>query len=59
MPATGHCTMPSTVLIEAVRFSEPGGIGPSAERLRDAVMDLRGLRTAVTHNVASREPMRD
>ena len=59
MPATGHCTMPSTVLIEAVRFSEPGGIGPSAERLRDAVMDLCGLRTAVTHNVASREPMRD
>src|SRR3546814_13159269 len=60
MSAAGRsCTMPSAVLIDAVRFSEPGGIGPAAERLRDAVMDLCGLRTAVTHNVASREPMRD
>ncbi|AJR23071.1 MULTISPECIES: helix-turn-helix transcriptional regulator [Sphingobium] len=60
MSAAGpSCTMPSAALIDAVRFSEPGGIGPAAERLRDAVMDLCGLRTAVTHNVASREPMRD
>lgn len=60
MPATGQFrTMPSAALIDAVRFSEAGGIGRAAEHLRDAVMDLCGLRTAVTHNVASREPMRD
>ena len=52
-------TMPSPAMIDAVRFSEPAGIGPAAEQLRDAVADLYGLRTAVTHNVASREPMRD
>ena len=51
--------MPSRDLIDAVRFSEPGGIAPAAERLRDAVTDICGLSTAVTHNVASREPMRD
>ena len=59
MPADSSRTMPSPALIDAVRFSEATGIGPAAERLRDAVMDLCGLRTAVTHNVASREPMRD
>ena len=60
MSATNHsCTMPSRALIDAVRFSEPGGIAPAAERLRDAVTEICGLSTAVTHNVASREPMRD
>lgn len=51
--------LPSPEQIEAVRFADSAGIRPAAEALRDAVMAICGLRTAVTHNVASREPMRD
>lgn len=51
--------LPTPEVIEAVRFAEPAGIRPAAEALRDAVVAICGLRTAVTHNVASREPMRD
>jgi len=49
----------SSEMIEAVRFAEPAGICAAAEALRDAVKAICGLRTAVTHNIASREPMRD
>lgn len=46
-------------MIQSVRFTEPTGIRPAAEALRDAAVSIAGLRTAVTHNIASREPMRD
>lgn len=45
--------------IRSVRFAEAAGIRPAAVALRDAVVRIAGLRTAVTHNIASREPMRD
>lgn len=50
---------PSAAMIDAVRFSDAAGIRPAAEALRETVQQLCGLRTAVTHNVATREPMRD
>lgn len=60
MAAAGRSSvMPRPETIEAVRFSEPSGIGNAARSLRDAVQAMCGLRTAVTHNIASREPMRD
>lgn len=60
MTAAGRSNvMPSADEIDAVRFSEPAGIGGAARSLRDLVMSICGLRTAVTHNVASQEPMRD
>lgn len=51
--------LPPPETIGAVRFAETAGIRPAAEALRDTVKAICGLRTAVTHNVASREPMRD
>jgi DNA-binding CsgD family transcriptional regulator len=45
--------------LSAVRFADPAGIRPAAEALRDRVLALCGLRTAVSHNIAAREPMRD
>jgi DNA-binding CsgD family transcriptional regulator len=43
----------------AVRVSEPGGIRAAAEALRDMVDRLCGLRTAISHNIAVADPMRD
>jgi len=49
--------IPATLSL--VRFAHAEGIRGAAEALRDAVRSLSGLRTAVTDNIASREPMRD
>lgn len=46
-------------MLAAVRFEDSSGIRGAAEALRDFVQHLSGLRTAVTDNIASREPMRD
>jgi len=51
--------MPSFADLAAVRFVEPASIRPAAEALRDQVTRICGLRSAVSHNIASREPMRD
>ncbi|AOH82693.1 helix-turn-helix transcriptional regulator [Sphingomonas panacis] len=51
--------MPSSGDVAAVRFTELAGIRRAAEALRDQVAHLCGLRTAVSHNIAVREPMRD
>lgn len=60
MPSVGSTGMlPSPAMVAAVRFSEPSGIRPAAQALRDSANEICGLRTAVTHNIASREPMRD
>lgn len=41
------------------RIGDLVGIRPAAEALRDAVADLCGLRTAVCHDIAVSQPMRD
>jgi len=46
-------------LVEAVRVSDPADIRPAAEALRGMVDQLCGLRTAVSHNIAIADPMRD
>lgn len=51
--------LPSPAELASVRFAAPAGIRPAAEALRDTVARLCGLRTAVSHNIAVREPMRD
>lgn len=45
--------------VAAVRFVDPTGIRAAAEALRDEVHAACGLRTAVSHNIAIRELMRD
>lgn len=45
--------------LAAVRINNTEGIRPAAEALRDLVDSLTGLRTNVTHNIASPAPMRD
>lgn len=45
--------------LDAVRVDRPERIRPAAERLRDIVGELSGLRCAVTDNIAVREPMKD
>lgn len=51
--------LPTPEGLAAVRFVEPAGIRGAAVALRDQVEELCGLRTAVSHNIASSEPMRD
>jgi len=51
--------MPSQEDVAAVRFTEPADIRSAAEALRDTVAKMCGLRTAVSHNIAVREPMCD
>lgn len=41
------------------RVTELAHIRPAAEALRDAVTQLCGLRTAICHNIAVQDPMRD
>lgn len=53
---------PSRLLADAVagvRFTDLAGIRPAAETLRDFVDRLCGLKAAVSHNIAIRDPMRD
>ncbi|MEE4453590.1 helix-turn-helix transcriptional regulator [Novosphingobium resinovorum] len=45
--------------ITSVRFFDAEGIRPAAEAFRNFVRELSGLRTAVSHNISSRDPMRD
>ncbi|TAK99451.1 MAG: helix-turn-helix transcriptional regulator [Rhodospirillaceae bacterium] len=45
--------------LDPFRVTELAHIRPAAEALRDAVLDLCGLRTAICHNIAVQEPMRD
>jgi DNA-binding CsgD family transcriptional regulator len=46
-------------VVASVRVSDPADIRPAAEALRDLVDRLCGLRTAVSHNIAVADPMRD
>lgn len=50
--------LPPARTIATVRFIDPAGIRGAAEALRDQVDALCGLRTAISHNIAIREPMR-
>lgn len=45
--------------LDRFRIGDLAAIRPAAEALRDAVMDLCGLRTAVCHDIAVPEPMTD
>lgn len=49
----------SSAAVAAVRFVDPSGIRHAAEALRNQVHAACGLRTAVSHNIAIRELMRD
>ena len=51
--------LPSHDAVAKVRFAGTAGIRLAAESLRDQVEALCGLRTAISHNIAIREPMRD
>jgi len=51
--------LPAAADLAAVRFVEPSGIRAAAEALRDQVNEKYGLRTAVSHNIATHELMRD
>ncbi len=42
-----------------IRVSDLAGIRPAAVALRNAVTALCGLRTAICHNIAVQDPMRD
>jgi DNA-binding CsgD family transcriptional regulator len=46
-------------MVAPIRIAEVGGIRAAAEALRDMVADLCGLRAAISHNIAIRDPMRD
>ncbi|WP_245653860.1 helix-turn-helix transcriptional regulator [Novosphingobium rosa] len=58
-PSVMPPVLPSAAALAAVRIADSEDIWRAACALRDAVDRLCGLRTAVTHNVASREPMCD
>lgn len=45
--------------LDPFRVADIAAIRPAAEALRDAVMNLCGLRTAVCHDIAVPQPMRD
>ncbi len=46
-------------LLASVRIRSVDEIKPAAVALRDAVWALTGLRTAISHNIAVQEPMKD
>ncbi|MDB5713611.1 MAG: helix-turn-helix transcriptional regulator [Sphingomonadales bacterium] len=45
--------------LDAVRITNPADVRPAAERLRNLVHDLTGFRTAICHNIASKQSMVD
>ncbi len=45
--------------LDAVRIAKPADVRIAAERLRSMVRDLTGFRTAICHNIASRQSMTD
>lgn len=45
--------------LDQFRIADLAGIRPAAEALRDAVTELCGLRTAVCHDIAVPQPMKD
>lgn len=51
--------MLSVEFLRSLRIEHPEQIRPAAIRLRDAVETLCGMRTAVSHNIAVKDPMRD
>ena len=47
------------ISLDAVRVAKPADVRPAAERLRDMVRDMTGFRTAICHNIASKQSMVD
>ncbi len=45
--------------LDAVRIAKPADVRLAAERLREMVRDMTGFRTAICHNIASKQSMVD
>jgi len=45
--------------LDAIRIAKPADVRLAAERLREMVRDMTGFRTAICHNIASKQSMVD